>query len=116
MHGVATSIIISKTQKSTTMKKILFITAVSCFLLTSCSKAIHKNAFVVRDCTGTYLRIEGKDYHVCNLEKVRGIPDGTAVAVSYKKLDECHGSAKEEIVCMLLRASEGWIEVKDINQ
>ncbi|KAA5535017.1 hypothetical protein F0919_10490 [Taibaiella lutea] len=97
------------------MKKILIVVVSSYLVLTSCSKATNKNAIVVRDCTGTYLQIDGKDYQVCNLEKVAAFQDRTAVTATYKKLAECNGSAKDAIVCMMLHSNEGWIEVTDIK-
>ena len=70
---------------------------------------------VVRDCTGTYLQKDGKDYQVCNLEKVQAFAAGQSVTVSYKKLSVCKGSAADAIVCLMLHANEGWIEVVDIR-
>jgi hypothetical protein len=61
------------------------------------------------------LRIDGKDYHVCNLEKVASFSDGTNVNASFKIIKECNGSAEEEIVCMMLHVNEGWIEVQKVN-
>jgi hypothetical protein len=98
------------------MKKVLFSTFFLCSVLVSCDKEANKNALVVRDCTGTYLQIDGKDYQVCNLEKVNSFPAGTPVAASFEKLDECNGSAKDAVVCLMLHPSEGWIEVTDIQQ
>lgn len=37
---------------------------------------------IVRDCTGTYLRYQKKDYHVCNPEKLQIYPDGEPMLVS----------------------------------
>lgn len=97
------------------MKKIQLTAVIAFTTLLSCSKETNKNAIVVRDCTGTYINIEGKDYQVCNLEKVAAFQNGTAVNVSFKKLSECNGSAKDAIVCMMLHPSEGWVEVLHIK-
>jgi hypothetical protein len=32
----------------------------------------------------------------------------------FKKIDECKGSAADDIVCMMLHENEGWIEVTSI--
>jgi hypothetical protein len=98
------------------MKNILFIGAVliSLFLL-SCSKDAKVKVIVVKDCTGTYLKKEGKDYHVCNIEKVAKYADGTVVMASFTLLKECNGSGANQIVCMMLHENEGWIEVQDIE-
>lgn len=70
---------------------------------------------VIRDCTGTYLRKDGKDYRVCNLERVEAYANGIEVRVSYKKLQECKGSGADQIVCMMVHDNEGWIEVIEIE-
>lgn len=80
-----------------------------------CKKERNKNAALVRDCTGTYLRIEGKDYQVCNLAKVAKYTDGTKVSVTYKKIDGCKGPGGDPVACYLLHPNEGWIEVEKIE-
>ena len=70
---------------------------------------------VVRDCTGTYLRFKGKDYHVCNLEKVSSFSDGTTVTATFKKIKECNGSANNVGTCLIIHDNEGWINVEKIK-
>ncbi len=70
---------------------------------------------VVKDCTGTYLRFEGKDYHVCNLEMLAPYTDSAEVTATFKKTTECSGSAKDAIVCQMIHANEGWITVEKIE-
>jgi hypothetical protein len=81
----------------------------------ACTKERNVNMIVIRDCTGTYLQKEGKDYHVCNLEKVKAFSDGAQVRASYKRLNECKGSGIDQIVCMMYHENEGWIEVLSIE-
>ena len=97
------------------MKKILSIITVA-FLLTmfSCTKERNKSMTVVKDCTGTYLRMDGKDYHVCNLEKLSSYSDGTKVTATFKKIENCPSSS-ETIVCKMLHENEGWVEVVKIK-
>jgi hypothetical protein len=83
--------------------------------LSSCKKERNQTVTVERDCTGTYLSLDGKDYHVCNLEKVSSFSDGVTVTATFKKIKECNGSAKDAIVCAMLHANEGWIEVDKIK-
>lgn len=98
------------------MKKLMFTSAsIVMFTLMSCKKESGKKMTVVKDCTGSYLRLDGKDYHVCNLEKTNPFPNGTAVTVSFKKISKCTGSAADQIVCAMLHDSEGWIEVASIK-
>jgi hypothetical protein len=99
-----------------TKRNLLFL---SLILLTAlfpaCKKERNQTMTIVRDCTGTYLRLEGKDYQVCNLEKVSSFSDGTLVTATFKKIKECNGSAKDAIVCLMLHPNEGWIEVEKVK-
>lgn len=97
------------------MKRILFLLAVFTVLAVACKKTPRTTVTVVRDCTGTYLRMDGKDYLVCNLEQVERFADGAVVKASFKRLKECNGSAKDRIVCMMVHEHEGWIEVLSIE-
>lgn len=87
------------------------------FSLSSCreEKKDFVKVTVIRDCTGTYLRWNNKDYHVCNLEKSASFADGASAMASFKKIGACTGSANDQIVCYMLHANEGWIEVEDIR-
>ena len=100
------------------MKKsnlIFFILLVLTALFPSCKKERSQTLTVERNCTGTYLRLDGKDYKVCNLEKVSSFSDGTTVTATFKKIDECNGAAKDAVVCQTLHPNEGWIEVDEIK-
>ncbi len=81
----------------------------------SCEKSETQELIVIRDCTGTYLRLKEKDYRVCNLEKLAPFPDGAKVAATFKRIDVCKGSANETIICYMLHENEGWIEVLKVN-
>ncbi|HET6244237.1 MAG: hypothetical protein H0V01_15785 [Bacteroidetes bacterium] len=98
------------------MRKIICLTIFVCFVtLFACSKERNQTVKVVRDCTGTYLQFQGKDYHVCNLEKVSPFNDGDVVIATFKKIKVCRGSAMDEIVCLMYHPNEGWIEVEKIK-
>lgn len=62
-----------------------------------------------------YLRFEGKDYHVCNTEKLAGLADGASVTATFHRINGCQGTAKDAIVCMMLYPNEGWIQVDRIR-
>ena len=81
----------------------------------SCKKDVTKNATVVKDCTGTYMRSNGKDYKVCNIEKVASFQNGTTVSVSFKELKDCEGSGKIVPTCYMLHEFESWIEIENIQ-
>jgi hypothetical protein len=86
-----------------------------CFAILSCKKVANVEATIVRDCTGTYLRFDSKDYRVCNHDKLASYPDGKKLVVSFKKVNQCNGSAADEIVCYMFHENEGWIEVLKVN-
>ena len=95
------------------MKNLLFILIM---LLVSCKKNDCVKAELVKDCTGVYLRIDSKDYQVCNLEKVSAFNNGAKISVSYKKISECKGTASDQVVCLMYHANEGWVEVLKIEE
>lgn len=98
------------------MKSVWSMVMVGFFLfsLSACKVVKSEEMTVVRDCTGTYLRSEGKDYHVCNLEKAAAFSDGSKVTVSFQKTEKC-SAADSLIVCMMYHENEGWIKVRSIK-
>ena len=97
------------------MKKILSITAITLlFTIFSCNKEKCKSMTVVKDCSGTYLSIDGKDFHVCNQEKLSSFSSGTTVTATFKKIANCK-ALEEQSVCMLYHQNEGWIEVCNLK-
>lgn len=84
-------------------------------IIGSCKKENAHAVTLIRDCTGTYLRWNEKDYQVCNLEKVSAFPDGSILSATFKRIPTCNGSAANAIVCQMLHANEGWIEVIEIK-
>ena len=99
------------------MKKTLLAAAALVTLAVSCKKqdSDMQTVTVVRDCTGTYLRYQEKDYQVCNLEKLNSYADGAVVLANFRKISQCTGSANDAVVCYMLHPNEGWIEVEKIN-
>lgn len=97
------------------MKKMTFLLIAIPLLMGACKKVNNRSMTVVKDCTGTYLRADNKDYHVCNLEATAIFANGAKVTATYKKIDKCDGSASKAFVCAMLHENEGWIEVKDIK-
>jgi len=98
------------------MKKTICISSILVWLvICSCQKAKNKSVILVQDCTGTYLRLDSKDFKVCNLEKTEGFTNGTSVIASYRKIKDCNGSAKNVTTCKMYHKNEGWIEVQKIS-
>jgi hypothetical protein len=97
------------------MKNAIFIFATIASLALSSCKVLEDKSTVIRDCTGTYLRINSKDYHICNPEAIASVAAEKEITAQYVKLKECNGSAKDGMVCMMYHENEGWIEVKKIK-
>ena len=94
------------------MKKIIFLaTTITMLTFVACKKVKNETMTVVRDCTGTYLRLNEKDYNVCNLEKVLSFPDRVSVIATFKKINNCTSRA----VCHTFHENEGWIYVEKIK-
>ena len=98
------------------MKNRNFIAVIFFLLILSgCSKEDFQNAIVVRDCTGTYLRVTDKDYRVCNLDKVASFPDGAEVTAKFKTIDGDDCDALHDFWCAMFHASEGMIKIEKIK-
>jgi hypothetical protein len=91
---------------------VLFFTI--CTAIACCKKTTNKPVKIVRDCTGTYLRYNNEDYHICNTEKTDAFANGLLVTASFTRIDACTGTAQNAIVCEMLHPSVDWITVSDI--
>ena len=102
------------------MKRLKSLPAIALIALvcmsSSCAstKIKQESVKLVRDCTGTYLRFNEKDYKVCNLNKVSDYSDGQMVTASFRKSDQCTDKSQPDMVCMMYHENEGWIQVTDI--
>ena len=95
------------------MKKIFILTLLSLFfIITSCSKITSEEVEIVKDCTGSYLKFNNKDYHICNEEIVNGFNNGDIVEASFRRIDECNNTGA---ICMMAHKNEGWIKVTKIE-
>ncbi|MCP4440315.1 MAG: hypothetical protein GY810_15325 [Aureispira sp.] len=94
--------------------KILSLLAAIQFF-SSCQKDTFKNIVVVHHCTGSYLKIEGKNHLICNKEVVNNYKDGAIVTaeVDYITWEDCDNTWA---ACMMEFPYEGVIQVKTINQ
>lgn len=98
------------------MKTLLTMLIVFVLSITlSCKKSIHKGATVVIDCSGTYLKIAGKNYQVCNSESLSSFENGNNVTVNYKSIESCASLLPITAICNLNYPNEGWIEVLKVN-
>lgn len=95
-----------------TISTILF-GAFFALILASCDKSKVKME-VVRDCTGVYLRDKaGKDFKVCNEDRLSSYSTGTKIRVSFDNLNECSGLI-EDPSCTEEHLFEGKIEITNI--
>lgn len=70
------------------MKAIIFILATILLGTTSCKKRTRGNMTVIKDCTGTYLRLNDIDHAICNEDKLDKFSNGTVVSASFVKDDK----------------------------
>ncbi|MCO5285495.1 MAG: hypothetical protein M9898_03695 [Chitinophagaceae bacterium] len=73
-----------------------------------------REAMVVVDCTGTYLRVQHKDFNVCNIKIMAGFQDGDHVKATFTKIKECREVLGP--ICDMFHPYESWIEVKAIHK
>jgi len=102
--------------KSTIMKtiQIILVLFTLTFFVSSCDKVGNVEVTVIKDCTGSYLRYEGKDFHICNIETVENIQSETVIKASFKKVEKCNTDTLA--VCMMYHENEGWIEITEIKK
>lgn len=84
-------------------------------IMTSCSVFnVKSTATVVKDCTGTYLRIDKKDYQVCNADILKNHQQGSTVSATYRKVQKCP-ELDGRIVCAMYHEKAGNIRIQSIN-
>lgn len=84
-------------------------------LLVSCNREFNQPAQVIKDCTGTYIRFEGKDFQVCNTSITDPIADNAEVLTSFKVIKNCDRDDEDLPKCMMLHEFEEWVEVQKIK-
>jgi len=92
--------------------KTIPLSLLSLLVLLSCSKK-EDNATVIKDCTGAYIRIDSKDYFICNDEMVVNFENETKVYVEYDKVEQCDQT--DDVICLMLHLSEDKIELTKIK-
>lgn len=95
----------------------IFLTAIFAAILFSCAAVNNseQSGIIVRDCTGTYLRIgENQDYLVCNSDFLTDKKDGEKVSLVFVYTKECK-ERDGKIMCMMYHESKGMIQVKSVK-
>ena len=98
------------------MKKIAFLSIIVFNVsLISCEKDNKCKLVVVKDCTGTYLRIDSKDFKVCNEGEFVSLETGTYVRADFNVVEACSKPNSETPICYMLHETEGAIEVFNLE-
>lgn len=97
------------------MKKTYVISTLFLLVLafSSCDKSA-RNGKIDRDCTGTYLRLNKKDYLICNPAMTDSYVDGSDIRVKFKFKSKCDNTG-DHPVCELYHKSYGFVEITEIK-
>lgn len=77
------------------------------FSATACKKS--KSCIIIKDCTGSYIRIEDSDYLICNNQMVNDYESNTKVTVLYKTVEKCPPT--NTIRCRMYHKNEGCVKL-----
>jgi hypothetical protein len=66
----------------------------------------------IKDCTGSYLRIDNTDYKVCNVENTANYENNDVIYASISKLAECNNVNPDQITCKMAHAFATHIKVR----
>lgn len=73
-----------------------------------------RNAQINRDCTGTYIELNNKDYLICNPSMTDSFPNGSSVKVKYTSKSACP-SEPGVSMCELYHKNYGSVEITEIK-
>lgn len=94
------------------MKKTVLIFLFGFIILLSCNKANDEKVTVIRDCTGTYLRISENEYKVCNPEKIKNYIHGTTIVASYRITSNCK---ENSFACHMVHPFEDYVKINRVK-
>lgn len=66
----------------------------------------------IKDCTGSYLRMDGNDYKICNTQNTESYEHNDVVNASIRKIKECGNSSPDVMTCKMYHAYVANIEVR----
>lgn len=96
------------------MKNTIIILFLAILTL-ACTKKNGVEASITRDCTGTYIRIQDKDYLVCNINSVGEYNEGEKVKVSYKMETDCP-EREGLMMCMMYHENKGMVRILKVKK
>lgn len=65
-----------------------------------------KKVTFFRDCTGSYIRLDAKDYKICNYQDVKKYETGDVLMVSYDSIGNCENINPEQLTCKMAHMFE----------
>ena len=101
--------------------KILKLISVFAFMaafLISCNCLKGKKAVeaaVIRDCTGTYLRVGSDDYLVCNSDILKEYQENSKVKADFSSVTNCPEN-DGKVVCMMYHENKGMVRVNGLQK
>lgn len=98
------------------MKKIFLLLSILIIIPFFACKKSSITTTIFKNCTGTYLLIDGNTYKVCNTGKTAAFSGGETVKVKYKFIKECDNSDNEDCKCYLDSRYDGWIRIYEIHE
>lgn len=98
------------------MRQISYLAPLLMMLLISCQKESYTNATIIKNCTGTYLKVLDKEYLVCGSISNGTFENGQAVLVSFKLTKECATSTAIPATCFMLYPNDGLVNIIDIKK
>ncbi|MCG8576633.1 MAG: hypothetical protein MI810_17270 [Flavobacteriales bacterium] len=87
---------------------------ISALVLISCGtkeEELKQEQEIVRNCTGTYLNISGKNYLICNPEAVESYESGDKVLLDYEEINDCDYQS-ETPICLMGFSHEGIVTIQ----
>lgn len=92
---------------------ILIFTIVMLF---SCKKESYTNATIIKNCTGTYLRVLDKEYFVCNVKKTASFDNQQKVLASFNLIKECKSLSIGNPICAMYYPNNGIANINAIKK
>ena len=94
--------------------KLAYSALFAAIMMSCAAGGAAKTATVTRDCTGTYLRVDSKDWLVCNAEILSKHKEGAVVSAKFERTNLCPEFA-DKVVCMMYHENEGLIRITDLK-
>lgn len=85
------------------------------FALAACTKEKNEMATIIKNCTGVYIQVEGKNFLVCNEEIFADFNNGSSKRVVFKRVKNCNYKKEKEVQCMMYFQHEGKVEVLEVE-